>query len=230
MRTSIVIPTLNEAGNITELLPLIKDCMGGMDYGIVVVDDNSSDGTQNVVMELGKWIPVELLERKGKKGLASAVIDGIEYRAADSYIVIDADLSHPSVLLPMIKHLLDTEYDLVVASRYVKGGGISNWPVSRLFTSVAANVLARGLTPVKDATSGFFGVRAKCLEGVRLEGLGYKIGLEIFVKGRWKRYIEVPYVFKDRVYGSSKLGKGVVVDYIRHLVRLYRWKVEHRGK
>lgn len=223
LETAIIIPTLNEAENLKILIPEIHKHMLG-DYVVLIVDDNSNDGTDNVIEGMISTYPVRMLTRHGKRGLASAVIDGIHSVTAKNIIVMDADLSHPVDLLPRMRSLLSV-YDLVVASRRVKGGGADNWPWKRRVISASAQMLARPLTRVKDNTSGFFGVHSDCLTGVPLEALGYKIGLEIFVKAKWYTCTEIPFIFKDRAHGESKLTKGVVKDYLRHLNRLYRWKL-----
>jgi dolichol-phosphate mannosyltransferase len=139
---------------------------------------------------------------------------------ADAYIVMDADFSHPPELLAVIRRNLN-DHDLVVASRHVKGGGASNWPLKRKIISLGAITLARPLTRVRDVTSGYFAIRRECLEDVTLTPLGYKIGLECFVKANWENYIEIPFIFADRKSGSSKLGRGEFIAYVKHLRKLY---------
>jgi len=110
----------------------------------------------------------------------------------------------------------------------VPGGGISNWPVRRKITSLVAIALAKPLTPVRDITSGFFLVKRAALEGVELDPIGFKIGLEVIAKAHYRKVIEVPYVFTDRVAGSSKLNQGEIVNYLRQLGRIYRLKLSGR--
>lgn len=223
MKTSIIIPTLNEAQNIEPLIKIICNYLRGREFIIVIVDDNSSDRTQEIVRELEEVYPVMLLTRPRKMGLASAVIDGMNFVKAENFIVMDADFSHPAGILP---RMIDTmeDFDLVVGSRYVNGGGIEGWPLKRRVTSLIASYMAYPLTPIKDNCSGFFGIKSKCLDGVKLDGIGYKIGLEIQVKAHWRTFKELPIIFRDRTKGESKLGNKVIWEYLRHLGRLYLYK------
>ena len=224
IKLAIIIPTLNESDNIEPLVESICDKLRGQEFTIVVVDDNSSDRTQEIVRELQEVYPIRLLARPWKMGLASAVIDGMNFIKAENYIVMDADFSHPVGMLPRIVDTLE-DYDLVIGSRYVRGGGSKNWPLKRRVISLVASYMARPLTPVKDNGSGFFGIRAQCLEGVELDGIGYKIGLEIQIKAHWRTFKELPIIFTERERGKSKLGNKVVIEYLRHLFRLYKWKL-----
>jgi len=219
MHIAVIVPTLNEAENIESLILCINDALKE-DYTIVVVDDNSKDGTQGIVVGLSEKYPVKLVARPSKLGLASAVLDGIHACQADAYIVMDADFSHPPALLAVIRKRLET-CDLVVASRHMEGGGIKGWPLKRRIISRAAIMLGRPLTPIKDVTSGFFGIRSSCLDNVNLTPRGFKIGLECFVKANWKRYAEIPLLFVDRQRGSSKLRKGDFLDYLKQISLLY---------
>lgn len=223
MNIAVIVPTLNEAENIGNLIPAIHNALRD-DYTIVVVDDDSRDGTRDVVLGMAGAYPVRLVARPGKLGLASAVIDGMKSQEADAYIVMDADFSHPPELLSEIRANLET-HDLVVASRHVKGGGVSGWPLKRRIISSVAILMARPLTRVKDTTTGFFAVRSACLQEVKLAPLGFKIGLECFVKARWNSYIEIPFVFTDRQCGSSKLRGGEFLAYLKHLRLLYAYMI-----
>jgi dolichol-phosphate mannosyltransferase len=224
MNIAVIVPTLNEAGNIGDLIPQIHAALKN-DYSIVIIDDNSKDGTQDIVKGLSAAYPIKLIARPGKLGLASAVIDGMNSQKADAYIVMDADFSHPPELLSVIRDSLN-DHDLVVASRHVKGGGASNWPLKRKIISLGAITLARPLTRVKDVTSGYFAIRRVCLDDVELTPLGYKIGLECFVKANWKSYVEIPFIFTDRKSGSSKLGSGEFIAYVKHLRKLYAFSTK----
>ena len=226
IKLAIIIPTLNEAENIEPLVESICDKVRGIEFVIVIVDDNSSDRAQEIIRELQEVYPVRLLARPCKIGLASAVIDGMNFIKAENYIVMDADFSHPVEFLPTMINAL-CYYDLVVGSRYVRGGGSSNWPLKRRMISLIASYIARSLTPIRDNGSGFFGIRAECLEGVELDGIGYKIGLEIQVKSHWRTFKELPIIFVERERGQSKLGKKVILEYFRHLWWLYKWKLLH---
>ncbi len=229
MRFSIVIPTYNEAGGIERLIEAVDAVFkqNALDGEIVVVDDNSPDGTGAIVDRLSERYPLRCLHRPGKLGLSSGVIDGWKFARPDSEAVgaMDADFSHdPRVITQMVR-ALENGYDLAIGSRYVPGGGIENWPWRRKVTSVVAIALAKPLTPIRDITSGFFMVRRCALEGVELDSIGFKIGLEVIAKARYRKAIEVPYVFTDRVAGSSKLNQGEILNYLRQLGRIYRAKL-----
>jgi dolichol-phosphate mannosyltransferase len=223
---SVVIPTYNEAAGIEKLLSALDATFRAhsLDGEIIVVDDNSPDGTGALVEGLAGRYPVRTLRRAGKLGLSSAVIEGWSIARPQSVALgaMDADFSHdPHVLPKMVAALESGEYDLAVGSRYVKGGGIANWPARRIITSQIACWLARPLTPVRDVTSGFFLVRRDALAGVTLDPIGFKIGLEVIAKARYAKAIEIPYVFTDRVAGESKLNNREIFNYLRQLRRLY---------
>lgn len=223
---SIVIPTYNEAGGIERLLRALADLFAAHEFDgeIIVVDDNSPDGTGALVDRLSQELPVRCLHRPGKLGLSSGVIDGWRVARPESVALgaMDADFSHDINALPkMVEALESGEYGLAVGSRYVAGGGITNWPMRRIITSRVACALARPLTDVKDVTSGYFLVRRDALEGVELDPIGFKIGLEVIAKAHYGKAIEVPYVFTDRVAGVSKLNEREVLNYLRQLGRLY---------
>jgi dolichol-phosphate mannosyltransferase len=223
---SIVIPTYNEAAGIAKLL----DALGatfrahGLDGEVIVVDDNSPDGTGAIVDDLSGRLPVRCLHRSGKLGLSSAVIDGWRMARSESVALgaMDADFSHDPTALPKMIAALDSgEHGLAVGSRYIAGGGIANWPARRVITSRVACWLARPLTPVRDVTSGYFLVRRDALAGVTLDPIGFKIGLEVIAKAKYGKAIEIPYVFTDRVAGVSKLNQREIFNYLKQLGRLY---------
>ncbi|MBV9718378.1 MAG: polyprenol monophosphomannose synthase [Candidatus Eremiobacteraeota bacterium] len=223
---SIVIPTYNEAAGIEKLVGTLDATFraNALDGEIIVVDDNSPDGTGAIVDELSKRLPVRALHRSGKLGLSSAVIEGWRIARPQSVLLgaMDADFSHDVRALPNMAAALESgEYGLAVGSRYVHGGGIANWPARRVITSRVACWLARPLTRVKDVTSGYFLVRRDALDGVTLDPIGFKIGLEVIAKAHYGRAIEIPYVFTDRVAGESKLNQREIFNYLRQLRRLY---------
>jgi dolichol-phosphate mannosyltransferase len=223
---SLVIPTYNEAAGIEKLLGALDATFraNGLDGEIIVVDDNSPDGTGKLVDELARRLPVRCLHRSGKLGLSSAVIEGWTIARPESIALgaMDADFSHDVNALPKMVAALDSgKYGLAVGSRYVPGGGIANWPAHRVITSRVACWLARPLTRVKDVTSGYFLVRRDALEGVALDPIGFKIGLEVIAKAHYGKAVEVPYVFKDREAGVSKLNQREILNYLKQLGRLY---------
>jgi dolichol-phosphate mannosyltransferase len=223
---SIVIPTYNEAAGIEALLRALDATFHehSLDGEVIVVDDNSPDGTGAIVEALSARLPVRCLHRSGKLGLSSAVIEGWGIARPESLALgaMDADFSHdPKALPEMVAALASGEYGLAVGSRYVSGGGIANWPWRRVITSRVACALARPLTPVKDVTSGYFLVRREALRGAQLDPIGFKIGLEVIAKARYGRAIEIPYVFRDRTAGESKLNQREIFNYLKQLGRLY---------
>ncbi|HTX56478.1 MAG TPA: polyprenol monophosphomannose synthase [Candidatus Acidoferrales bacterium] len=223
---SLVIPTYNEAGGIERLLRAIAGVFekSNLDGEIIVVDDNSPDGTGAIVDRLAGELPVRCLHRPGKLGLSSGVIEGWAFARPQSEALgaMDADFSHDINILPLMVAALETgEYGLAIGSRYVKGGGIANWPKRRIITSRVACALARPLTNVKDLTSGYFLVKREALRGVHLDPIGFKIGLEVIAKAHYGRAIEIPYVFTDRVVGESKLNQREIFNYLKQLRKLY---------
>ena len=231
---SVVVPTYNEAGGIEKLVATLSDVFraNALDGEIVVVDDNSPDGTGAIVDNLAQTYPVRCLHRPGKMGLSSGVIDGWKFARPESVAVgaMDGDFSHDATVIPkMVAALASGEYGLAIGSRYVAGGGIENWPMKRKITSLVAIALAKPLTPVRDITSGFFLVRRSAIDGVELDPIGFKIGLEVIAKAHYGRAVEVPYVFTDRVAGTSKLNQGEILNYLRQLGRIYRGRLLGRS-
>lgn len=225
---SVLVPTLNERANIGELIERTLSAFGRLDVPaeLVVVDDASPDGTAQAAREtagvLGAGDRVTVMERRTAPGLAQAVVAGIAAARGDLLIVMDADLSHPPELIPDLVRAVSAQgVSCAVASRYVAGGGSEGWPWFRRWLSRGACWLTRPLLKIKDATSGFFAFRRDCVQGVSLVPRGYKIGLEILVRGRVERAVEVPFVFRDRAKGTSKLGRKVVAAYLRQLADLY---------
>jgi dolichol-phosphate mannosyltransferase len=221
---SVLVPTFNEAGALPPLLQRIHTALGGagIEYEVIVIDDNSPDGTAAIAEGLASQYSVHVVRRPGKAGLASAVLDGLKSARGDLIGVMDADLSHaPEVLPDMVRAIGDDDVDLAVGSRYVRGGGIEDWPTRRKVVSSVANILTRLLTPIHDATSGYFVIRRTALDGVHLNPIGFKIGLEVMARARYGTYTEVPYVFTDRKHGLSKFGSREVMQFLQQLVILY---------
>jgi dolichol-phosphate mannosyltransferase len=217
---SIVVPTYNERDRLTDLVEAIFAAYSaeGLDGELIVVDDNSPDGTGALADELARRHRITVLHRAGKLGLGTAVIEGFEAATAPVVGVIDADMSHPPGLLPrMFAVMQATGADLVVASRYIPGGGTRNWEKSRLLMSRIACLMARGLTPIRDATSGFFLIRRELARGVRISAGGFKICLELLVRSRPSAVVEVPYVFVGRTAGESKMNFKEAMGYLQQL-------------
>lgn len=221
MKLSLIIPTWNERENLPLLAERVHMALVNQDYELIVVDDDSADGTGEVAEQLRGKYPIRVLHRKNKKGLSSAIIDGLELADGDKVIVMDADLQHPPELLPDLLQQLETHH-VVVASRHCKGGGIEGWTLKRKFISIVANLLAFPLVPnVNDRTSGYFGFSRDILTGASLNGRGFKIMLEVLVRGKGREVTEVPLTFVDRRYGKSKFSLKQVKDYLIQLVALY---------
>ncbi len=229
LKFSIVIPTYNEAGGIERLIRELDAVFkaNALDGEIIVVDDNSPDGTGAIVDRLASEFPVRCLHRPGKLGLSSGVIDGWSAARPESEALgaMDADFSHDIAILPKLVRALEDGYGLAVGSRYVRGGGITNWPWRRVVTSKVACALAQPLTRIKDITSGYFLVRRSAIEDVELDPIGFKIGLEVIAKGHYGKALEVPYVFTDRVLGESKLNNKEIVNYLKQLRKLYAGRI-----
>ena len=230
---SIVVPTYNESKNIVGILDSLRKHLPiGIDTEIIVVDDNSPDGTGMIVEEYAKKSKkendhsVQIIHRKTERGLSSAILTGINYAKGDSVVVMDSDFSHPPQTIPkMIEELQKSECDIVVASRYVNGGSVKGWPFKRKIISKGATKIARhGLgIKIKDPMSGFFAFKRNIINNIKFDAIGYKILLEILVKARGIKVKEIPYEFIDRKEGSSKLDASVSMDYVKSLWKLYRY-------
>jgi dolichol-phosphate mannosyltransferase len=222
---TIVIPTYNERDRLGVLLERV---FGACDrerlaVEVVIVDDNSADGTGLVADEWARSRRVRVIHRAGKLGLGSAVLEGFAIAQTEIVGVMDGDLSHPPELLPQLfRTMQEGNFDLTVASRYVSGGGTSNFPIGRWLLSRAGCWLARPLTPVRDAMSGFFLIRRTHLDGFRTSVQGFKIGLELFVRSHPRRLAEVGYVFVGRTVGESKMSVAEGTGFLRQLISLYR--------
>ena len=232
-QVSIIVPTYNESQNILSILRSIESNLPkNKPVETIVVDDNSPDGTGNIVEEYVKTVKkitgytIGVIRRKAKEGLSSAILKGIESSNGQTIVVMDSDLSHPPDIIPKMLDVLDnSEYDIVVASRYVKGGTVSGWPIKRkLMSKIATKIAQHGLgIEQKDPLSGFFAFKRKILDGLKLDAIGYKVLLEILVKTKGVRVKEIPYTFANRMQGESKLGASTIFDYIRSVWKLYRY-------
>ncbi len=222
---SVVIPTRNERDNVSRLLDAMRTAVDGLDYELVFVDD-STDGTDRALAEAARADPRIVVRHRDKgHGLASAVIDGIGLSRGDAVAVIDADLQHPPGLLPgMLRRLADDSADAVVASRYVLGTGVPGLSAWRRAVSQATRLLARallrGARRSSDPLSGYFMVRRTAVEGVVLQPIGFKILLEILVRGRCARVTDVPYVFEARAGGHSKATTRQGIELLRQIAAL----------
>lgn len=234
IQLSVIVPTYNERERLTELVEAITDVfrVAGIRGEVVIVDDNSPDGTGDLASQLACREDVRAVRRPAKMGLGSAAMDG--FRAAQGEVlgVMDADFSHPPALLPrMLEVIVSENVDVAIASRYVPGGSTSGWPIQRLAMSRLACMLARPLTPVRDATSGFFLLRRSVISDTEIVSHGFKIGLELLVRGRVQAIAEVPYRFSDRISGQSKMTLREGMSYLSQLRRLafYRLRAPRRA-
>jgi dolichol-phosphate mannosyltransferase len=223
---SIVIPTYKEKENILPLVERIHNSLLKYNYEIVIIDDSSADGSEELVAGLADKYPVKIIVRKDKRGLSSAVVEGITSTESDFVIVMDADLQHPPEVLPDIVKALES-HDFVMASRYIKGGSPGEWKLSRKIVSKGATLLALPIVPkVKDRMSGFFGFKRSAVDTTSLSSTGWKIGLEILVRSKFKSVTEVPYTFVPRARGESKLSRCIMGEYIKQLIDLYSFKYQ----
>ena len=220
---SIIIPTFNEAKNISILIKDIDTTLRGkIDYEIIVADDDSPDRTWEVAKNLTKEYPVSVLRRMKNKGLSPAVVEGFSHATGKIIGVMDADFSHPpKYILKFMNAFNNPEIDIVWGSRLVEGGGVEEWPIMRKVISEVARLFVRPLTSIKDTMSGYFFFRAPILEGVELKPRGYKIGLEIVVRCPHKKAVEIPYIFRNREVGYSKLSTKIYIQYLIQVLILY---------
>jgi len=220
-----VIPTYNEAQNVKELIPRIESSLKGLPHEIIIVDDGSPDGTADVAESLGRrYGNIRVLRRPKKMGLASAIADGLKIAKGEIVAIMDADLQHPPELLSKMLRTIRVGYDLVIASRYVGGGRVEGWSPLRRLISRGATILAHLLLPetrgIRDPLSGYFMVRRNAIEGIELSLIGYKLLLEVLVKRKGIRIVEVPYTFRPRKRGESKLKIKEIINYAVLLLKL----------
>lgn len=231
MDLSVVLPTYNERACLETLSPRIAVALRPLRSEVIVVDDNSPDGTGAYVEGLaseGLW---RLIRRPGLQGLASAVLLGFREARGEVVVVMDADGSHPPERIPrLVAPVLAGRAEFALATRFAPGGSDEGLRGLRRVVSSAATALARPLTPVSDPMSGFFAVRRSILERGPLAPIGYKIALEVLVKCRPEPIVEVPFVFERRLAGESKLGYRQIVAYVQHLKRLYGWRYFGGGR
>ncbi len=233
MKTVIVTPTFNERKNIREMLS--KLFILDPQFHVLVVDDNSPDGTADIVKELqGRYPNLHLLSRQKKGGLGSAYVAGFKYALEGNYeaiIQMDADMSHdPKDVVSLVSEL--KESDVAIGSRYVTGVNVVNWPIQRLIISYGANIYTRFVTglPIKDATGGFKAWRREVLEGIdldRVRSQGYSFQIEMSYRAWLKgfRITEIPIIFVDRTIGESKMTHSIMLEAAVMIPRLRLWKL-----
>lgn len=220
----MVVPTYNERDRLEELVSAVFAAADtrGLLLEMVIVDDNSPDGTGAIADRLAERYRVRVIHRAGKLGLGTAVVEGFAAATAPVVGVMDADFSHPPALVPdLFEAFTRLEADVVVASRYVPGGSTPDWPFRRRLLSRTACLLARGLSPIRDAASGFFVIRRDIALTTRIKAGGFKICLELIVRSGASRLVEVPYRFDDRELGDSKMSMREASGYLVQLRDLY---------
>ena len=233
MQLAVLVPTYMEAKTLPKLIERLEEVLRDIDFEVIVIDDNSPDGTADIAEALfGKFGNIRVIRRPGKLGLGSAVVDGLVAARAKLIAVMDADLQHPPEVLPKVLEKLRSGCDVVVASRYVKGGGVEGLSLWRRILSRGATVLAHISLPragcVADPLSGYFAFKRDVVHGIKLNPVGYKVLLEVLAKGRYTKVCEVPYKFQRRAEGRSKLGTLEVLRYLKHLHTLMRETREYR--
>lgn len=227
-KLALVIPTLCEEGSIGGLLVQVRSVLDPLNipYEIVVSDDDSQDGTGAVVSAISEEDPrVRLVVRKGERGLSGAILFGWQHTDATILGVMDADGQHPPEILPKLVSAIYAGSDLVIGSRYTQGGGVGSWnPARRLVSMVAVWVtwpLQKNHLRVKDPMSGLFMVRRRCLPQTQFQKTGFKLLLDLLVRGNIESVTEVPFAFGLRSHGTSKANFKTAWDYGLLLARLY---------
>lgn len=241
-QVSIIIPTYNESQNILTVLKSIKENLPkNLVTQAIVVDDSSPDGTGKIVEDYLKTVKnlanytIDVIHRTAKRGLSSAILNGVQHAKGDTIVVMDSDLSHPPQIIPkLVEAIKQYQCDLVVASRYIKGGKIQGWTRKRKIMSKIATIIAKKGLGVKpnDPMSGFFIFKKNILKGVNFDAIGYKILLEILVKKNGINVKEIPYTFENRTLGSSKMDLSTISDYLKSVWKLYKYgkKVEKKDR
>lgn len=226
---SLVVPTYNERANIARLVHRTGAALAATrePFELIIVDDNSPDGTADEVRRLqASHLWLQIVVRLDQRDLSTAVLAGWHVARGDLLGCMDGDLQHPPErLAELVQRIRDGDGEIVIASRYVAQGSVSEWKFHRRIISSAATLLTRIALPskirnVRDPMSGFFVLRRSVVEGVDLRPLGYKILLEVLARGRYTRATEVAYTFEERVEGGSKIGGKQVWQFLIHLLRL----------
>jgi dolichol-phosphate mannosyltransferase len=216
---TVIIPTYNEEENIEKMVIMVDGICraNNISEEILVVDDNSNDKTIAIIKKLMIDLPfLHLIIRSHNHGLSPSLHEGIINAKSDLIQCIDCDFSHPPEKIPVFYNILiNGAYDMVIGSRYVRGGEVSNWPARRRALSSGAAIFSRLLIPhVKDSGSGFFAINRQILKDTRLSPRGFRMGFEILGKAHWTHVLEIPIVFKDREFGQSKLKGEIIFDFL----------------
>lgn len=221
--TSVIVPTYNERANV---VPIVRSCRRALTNGdseVLVVDDDSPDGTWKVGQRAFEDVDdVRVVRRTGDRGLGKSVVDGFDLARNDHLAVIDADFQHPPERLPdLVEALADADADVAVGSRYLERSGIEGWSQRRKVISHGATTVTRAVLPeasgLSDPLSGFFAVRRELVDGAALDPTGYKILLEILTECPVDRVVEVPFTFTERAQGTSKATPKEYAKFLNHL-------------
>ena len=225
LELAVIIPTLNKSTNIEQLLGRLRATLRAFVWEVVFVDDNSSDGTADLIRSIGLADPrVRVLQRIGRRGLSSAVVEGMLATSAPVLAVIDADMQHDERIMPqLVGAVASGDYDLAIGSRYILGGGFGAWDSSRISISNFATRLAHAVlkTPLSDPMSGFFAISRQAFMASlpKLSAIGFKILIDLAASSpKQLRVLEVPYHFRNRVAGESKLDATVAWEYLMLLL------------
>lgn len=228
----VIIPTFNEIENIHDIIHAVL--RQGEEFSVLIVDDNSPDGTGDAVAQLQKSQDrIHLLRREGKLGLGTAYIAGFRYAIENKFDLIfemDADFSHDPNLLPVMLELCKNKADVVIGSRYIPGGNIKNWSKDRVFLSKMASLYVKIITwmPINDPTAGFICYRREVLEKLDLSkisfiGYSFQIEMKYYAYSMGFRLLETPITFIDREKGQSKMNVSIVSEAIKGVIQM-RWR------
>jgi len=230
-KISIIIPTYNEKENIIRLIPMIHQVMTAHNfcYECILVDDNSTDGTYTQAMALVPHYPLRCYLRTQERGLSSAIWYGFQQAQGDILGCIDADLQHDPQLIPqLVSAIQQGQGQMVIASRYLSHSVMREFPWHRKLASLLSRWVAKPLTPITDCMSGYFFIHSSVIENIKVNLIGYKLGLELQVKGKHQGQLkEIPSLFTARHSGQSKMTLKIIMGYFYQLFLLYLYKLRH---
>jgi dolichol-phosphate mannosyltransferase len=229
-KLSILVPTYNERENLEMVVEKIFSSLEGLNFEVIVVDDNSPDGTGALADQLAsRHENMNVIHRERRLGLGTAILEGVRVSTGDVIGVIDADMQHPPELLRTMLEKAEGGADIVIASRYVEGGAMEGWSLTRRLVSRGALWLSHLFLPmtrnVKDTLSGYFLFKKHVIEGAPIDVKEFKLLVEILAKGKYEKVVEVPYTFRTRAAGSSKLGYKQMLSYANQLLRLSNYRI-----
>jgi len=227
-KVSIIIPTYNESDNIEELIERLESTLLNINSEIIIVDDDSPDNTASIAENMkNKFKNIIVIIRKNKKGLSSAIIEGINISSGKFIAIMDADLQHPPEILKCLYKKILNHKDIIIASRY-SGVNVTNWSLLRKLISKTAIFLSHTLFPkiksISDPMSGYFIFKKEILNNIILNPIGFKILLEILIKTNYKSIEEIPYEFGIRKHNKSKLGILQIISFIKHIFLLTNYR------